>query len=84
MSKVEKLVVICTVVGLIVAASGTAQANWEETFDGNTFDLTTWLFRAYPELTGTFSATIRTALMTTTISLWMRPVRPPSAARNSA
>jgi hypothetical protein len=62
MSKVEKLVVICAVVGLIVAASGTAQANWEETFDGNTFDLTTWLFRAYPELTGTFSATIQDGL----------------------
>ena len=62
MSKVEKLVVICVVAGLIVAASGTAQANWSETFDGNAFDLTTWLFRAYPELTGTFSATIQDGL----------------------
>jgi len=59
MSKVEKLVVICAVVGLIVTASSTAQANWSETFDGNTFDLTTWLFPCYPDLTKTFSGTIQ-------------------------
>jgi len=39
--------------------SGAAQANWSETFGGNAFDLTTWLFRGYPELTGTFKATIQ-------------------------
>jgi hypothetical protein len=36
-----------------------AHANWYETFDDGAFDLSTWLFRAYPEVTGTFSATIQ-------------------------
>ena len=57
MSKVEK-VVICAVVGLIVAASGTAQANWFETFDGDEPDLTTWEFTCFPDVTKTFTATI--------------------------
>ncbi len=57
MSKVEK-VVICAVVGLIVAASGTAQANWSETFDGDELDLPTWEFLCFPDVTKTFIATI--------------------------
>ena len=56
--KMRKLATICAVVGLIVAVSGTAQANWEETFGGNAFDLT-WTFGCYPDLTGTFSVTIK-------------------------
>ena len=59
MSKVEK-VVICAVVGLLVAASGTAQANWLETFDGDELDLPTWEFHPYPDLTNTFTNTIKT------------------------
>jgi len=59
MSKVEK-VVICAVVGLIVAASGTAQANWSESFDGDELDLATWQFHPYPDLTNTFTNTIKT------------------------
>lgn len=43
---------------LILILSTLAQANWSETFDNNAFDLSTWLLRAYPELTGTSSATI--------------------------
>jgi len=58
MSKVEKLVVICAVVGLIVAASGTVQANWSESFDGDEPDLTTWQYLCFPDMTGTFTATI--------------------------
>ncbi len=53
--KKRKLLTICAVVGLVMLVSGTAEANWEESFGGNDFDLTTWLFRAYPEITGTFS-----------------------------
>ncbi|MCH7556266.1 MAG: hypothetical protein IIB56_02285 [Planctomycetes bacterium] len=59
MSKVEKLVVICAVVGLIVAASGTAQANWSESFNGDDLDLATWQFLPYPDMTKTFTATIK-------------------------
>ena len=58
MSKVEK-VVICVVVGLIMAASGTAQANWFETFDGDEFDLPTWQFTCFPDMTKTFTNTIK-------------------------
>ncbi len=58
MSKVEKLV-ICAVVGLIVAASGTAQANWSETFSNNAFDLPTWEVHCWPDLAGTYTATIQ-------------------------
>ena len=46
---------LCLVLILVTLA----QANWSETFDNNTFDLSTWLLRSYPELTGTFSATIQ-------------------------
>jgi len=59
MSKVEKLAVICAVVGLILAASGTAQASWSETFDGNEPDLTTWQFHCFPDMTKTFTHTIK-------------------------
>ena len=59
MSKVKK-VVICAVVGLLVAASGTTQANWLETFDGDELDLPTWEFHPYPDLTNTFTNTIKT------------------------
>jgi len=57
--KMTKLLTICAVVGLIVSVSRTAQANWEETFDGMDFDLTTWTFGCYPDVTSTFSATIK-------------------------
>jgi len=56
--KKRELLTICAVVGLIVAVSGTAQANWEETFGGNGFD-TTWAFDRYPSYYPTFSATIK-------------------------
>ncbi len=58
MSKVEKFVVICAVVGLIVAVSGIAKANWSESFDGNDLDLPTWVFTCIPDVTKTFTATI--------------------------
>jgi hypothetical protein len=56
--KMRKLITICAIVALIVTVIDTAQANWEETFDGNAFDQT-WTFHCYPDLTGTFSATIK-------------------------
>jgi len=60
MSKVEKLVVICIVVGLAIAVSGTAQANWYETFNGDVLDLPTWVFSCFPDVTKTFTHTIKT------------------------
>ena len=58
MSKVEKIV-ICAVVGLLMAASGTARANWIETFDGDELDLPTWQFHCFPDMTKTFTNTIK-------------------------
>ena len=59
MSKVEKVVVICAVVGLIVAVNGTVQANWSESFDGDELDLPTWQFHCFPDMTKTFKNTIK-------------------------
>ncbi len=59
MSNVEK-VVICAVVGLLVAVNGTTQANWIETFDGDEPDLPTWEFHPYPDMTKTYTNTIIT------------------------
>jgi hypothetical protein len=59
MSKVEKLVVICAVVGLIVSSSGTVLANWSETFDGDELDLPTWQFTCFPDMTKTYTNTIK-------------------------
>lgn len=35
------------------------QADWQETFDNGSFDLSTWQFLSYPALTGTFTGTIQ-------------------------
>ncbi len=56
--KVRNVLTICAVVLWIVAVSGTAQANWLETFGGNTFDQT-WTFGCFPDVTKTFSGTIK-------------------------
>jgi hypothetical protein len=50
---------ICLMVSLILAVSVAAHANWSETFGGNAFDLTTWKFYCYPDVTKTFKATIK-------------------------
>ena len=57
--KTASLATVCVLIGLILLTSGTAQANWLETFDGNSFDLPNWLFGSYPDMTGTFNATIQ-------------------------
>ncbi len=57
--KSAKITTICVLTGLILLTSGLAQANWLETFGGNDFDLTTWQFGCYPDLTKTFKATIQ-------------------------
>jgi hypothetical protein len=44
---------------LVLISATLAHANWSETFDNDAFDLSTWMFRAYPEIAGTFTATIQ-------------------------
>ena len=58
-NKLPGLATICVLMGLIILTAGVVQANWSETFDGNNFDLSTWLFDSYPDLTKTFNGTIR-------------------------
>jgi hypothetical protein len=57
--ELKSLVTICVLVGLIVLANGTVQANWEDTFNANTFDLATWEFHDVPDVTKTYTGTIQ-------------------------
>jgi len=57
-AKVKKCVKNCVVIGLVALVCSTAEANWLESFGGNAFDLTTWTFGCYPDVTKTFSAPI--------------------------
>jgi hypothetical protein len=57
-----RLPVLAVLVVLLVALVGATEANWSETFDNGMFDVPTWQFRAYPEITGTFDAVIETGL----------------------
>jgi len=56
--KIRNTMTVCAVVAAIAMLSDTTQANWLETFGGNAFDQT-WTFGCYPDLTKTFSATIK-------------------------
>ena len=57
--KSANLTIIFALTGLIALTAGKVQANWLDTFDGGSFDLATWQFDCYPDLTKTFKATIR-------------------------
>jgi hypothetical protein len=59
--KITILVKICIVVGFIAVLSSPAQANWSETFGGNAFDQT-WVWGCYPDVTKTFTHTIKDGL----------------------
>ncbi len=56
--RIRNAMTVCAVVAVIAMLSDAAQANWLETFGGNAFDQT-WTFGCYPDLTKTFSATIK-------------------------
>ena len=58
--ELRSLVTICVLVGLIAFVSGTARANWLETFDGDQLDLATWQYECFPDMTKTFTSTILT------------------------
>ncbi len=52
---------VCLIATLLVAAGGTTQANWLETFNGAQLDLPTWQFTCFPDVTKTYKNTIVTA-----------------------
>jgi len=51
---------ICAVVGLLLLTTGSAEADWFETFDGDPLDLSAWEFVPLPDVTKTFTNTIVT------------------------
>jgi len=51
---------ICVLMALVLLATVTGRADWFETFDGETLDLTTWVFSPFPDATKTFTDTILT------------------------
>jgi hypothetical protein len=57
--QIRSLMVVCTLAGLFALAGGTANANWSDTFNNNSFDLATWQFHCYPDITKTFTQTIK-------------------------
>jgi len=44
---------------LISVLCSLAQADWEETFNNGSFDLSTWQFESFPAITGSFTGTIQ-------------------------
>lgn len=54
--KIRSLVIVC--ISVIAVLVGTSQANWVESFDNNSFDVSTWQFTVYPDLAKTFTAEI--------------------------
>ncbi|MDT8301815.1 MAG: hypothetical protein RQ760_10060, partial [Sedimentisphaerales bacterium] len=57
--RVVRLLTAYLLSGLILSAGNTTQANWLETFDGDEFDLATWKFYPFPDVTKTFTNTIK-------------------------
>ncbi len=55
----KKMMCSATVCVVAVLASGVAEGNWSETFGGNAFDLATWQFHCYPDLTKTFTGAMK-------------------------
>lgn len=50
---------IMLVLGVVCVFAGSGYANWADSFNDGEFDLTTWQFPACPEVTGTFTGTIK-------------------------
>jgi len=57
--RMVKLLTAYVLLGLILLAGDTTQANWLETFDGDELDLSTWQFHPFPDVTKTFTNTIK-------------------------
>jgi len=60
LKKAKKFVIVCAALGLAMLVSGTAQANWVETWNGAQPDLPTWEFHCFPDVTKTFTNTVKT------------------------
>ena len=43
---------------IVAVLVGVTHANWSDSFDNGQFDIDTWQFPAFPDVTGTFTATI--------------------------
>jgi len=45
------------VLGIIAVLASVGYANWSDSFDGGAFNLATWQFPSFPQVTGTFKQT---------------------------
>lgn len=48
------------VLAIVAALASVGFANWADSFDGGTFNLTTWKWLSYPQVAGTYTQTLKT------------------------
>jgi len=68
----KMLLSIFVLVGVTSMVAGDAEANWSETFDNMAFDLSTWVWGCYPDITKTFTHNITDKPGTTNDYLTLR------------
>lgn len=56
MGTVSRVIWVMTILAVLV---GVSYGNWADSFDGGEFQLTTWQFPAFPDVTGTFTQTLK-------------------------
>jgi len=55
----KKVTAVAAALAVIMLSGATLHANWSESFNAGKFDLSTWQFYCWPQLTGTFTQTIK-------------------------
>ena len=55
----NRLTRVIWILGVICIFAGSAYANWADSLNDGALDLTTWQFPAFPQVTGTFTQTIK-------------------------
>jgi len=55
MNRVSRIIVA---LGILCVLAGAGYANWADSFNDGAFDLATWQFPVFPDVTGTFTQTI--------------------------
>ena len=55
----NRLTRVIWILGVVCAFAGATHANWAESLNDGALDLTTWQFPAFPQVTGTFTQTVK-------------------------
>ena len=76
------LLSICVLVSVTLVTAGTAEANWVETFANGNYDLATWQYFCFPDISKTFTHSIEQQTPGTNyyLSLDETTVYPPGSA----